>query len=335
LTSVVLSLPTSQTQSFTHSFNPSPSQNRPFITNQSTNYQTPTAKMRYTLIAAALIGAVVAMPAAPASYGETPAAYNAPDSENVYGTQVSNVQATTAAAVASSTCTDEAENIVPYTTPVAQSQVVESSVASSGMPSKSEGEGLVPAKQTDVASSTEVSPEMPAETPSGYASKPAMSAASSSESSPEMPAETPAGYATKPADVASSTEMSPQSPKESMPVESAPAGPVASSAVPKSPESSTPATEGETDSSPQMPAQYGSAIVPGSAPTAVPYPMGGNEASPVSPAQGHAAASGTVGVAMPTGTGSVSGTQQFEGSASSITAAGLFVSFGAIAALFM
>jgi hypothetical protein len=38
---------------------------------------------------------------------------------------------------------------------------------------------------------------------------------------------------------------------------------------------------------------------------------------------------------MPTGTGSVSGTQQFEGSASSITAAGLFVSFGAIAALFM
>jgi hypothetical protein len=38
---------------------------------------------------------------------------------------------------------------------------------------------------------------------------------------------------------------------------------------------------------------------------------------------------------MPTGTGSVGGTQEFEGAASSLSVAGLFVSFGAIAALFM
>jgi len=291
--------------------------------------------MRYTLIATALIGAVVAMPAAPASYGEAPAAYNAPsyDSEDVYGTQVSNVQTTTAA-LPSSTCTDEAENVVPYTTPVAQSQVVESSVASSaasyGVPSKSEDESSVPAKQTNVASSTEVSPGKPEETPAGYASKPAESAASSSETSA---AETPAGYATKPANVASSTEVSPQAPEETKPVESAPAGYAASSAVPKSPESTSPATEGETESSPESPAQYGSTIVPGSAPTAAPYPVGGDEASPVSPAQG--TATGTIGAAKPTGTGSVSGHQEFEGAASSITAAGLFVSFGAVVALFM
>jgi hypothetical protein len=300
--------------------------------------------MRYTLIAAALIGAVVAMPAVPASYGEAPAAYNAPDSygsENVYGTEVSNKPTTAAAALPSSTCTDEAENVVPYTTPAAQSQVVESSAPGYGVPSKSEEES-VPAMQTNVASSSEVSPGKPAETPAGYASKPAMSApaASSSESSPEMPAETPAGYMSKPADVASSTEVSPMSPKEtesapagyqSMPVESAPAGYAASSAVPKSPEASMPA-EG-TESSPEMPAQYGSTIAPGAAPTAAPYPQSGNEASPVTP--GKAAASGTAGAAMPTGTGSVGGTQEFEGAASSLSVAGLFVSFGAIAALFM
>ena len=302
--------------------------------------------MRYTLIAAALIGAVVAMPAVPASYGEAPAAYNAPDSygsENVYGTEVSNKPTTAAAALPSSTCTDEAENVVPYTTPAAQSQVVESSAPGYGVPSKSEEES-VPAKQTNVASSSEVSPGKPAETPAGYASKPAMSApaASSSESSPEMPAETPAGYQSKPADVASSTEVSPMAPKEtesapagyqSKPVESSPAGYAASSAVPKSPEASMPA-EG-TESSPEKPAQYGSTIVPGAAPTAAPYPQSGNEASPVTPGKGYPAASGTAGAAMPTGTGSVGGTQEFEGAASSLSVAGLFVSFGAIAALFM
>lgn len=288
--------------------------------------------MRYTFIAAALVGAAVAMPAVPASYGsEAPAAYNAPDSygsENVYGTEVSNKPTTAAAALPSSTCTDEAENIVPYTTPVAQSQVVESSAPAYGVPSKSEEES-VPAKQTNVASSSEVSPGKPAETPAGYASKPVESAAaSSSESSPEKPAQTPAGYQSKPADVASSTEVSPQSPKET---ESAPAGYAASSTVSKSPEASTPA-EG-TESSPEKPAQYGSTIVPGAAPTAAPYPAGGNEASPVTPPKGNA--SGTIGVAKPTGTGSVGGYQQFEGAASSVSVAGLFVSFGAIAALFM
>ena len=264
------------------------------------------------MIAAALIGAVVAMPAVPASYGsEAPAAYAAPDSygsENVYGTEVSNKPTTAAAALPSSTCTDEAENVVPYTTPVAQSQVVESSAPAYGVPSKSEDES-VPAKQTNVASS-EVSPGKPAETPAGYAS------------------------ASKPADVASSTEVSPESPKQTKPVESAPAGYAASSAVPKSPEASAPAVEG-TESSPQKPAQYGSTIVPGSAPTAAPYPQSGDEASPVSPPKGAAAASGTAGAAKPTGTGSVGGYEQFEGAASSLSVAGLFVSFGAIAALFM
>ena len=301
--------------------------------------------MRYTLIAAALIGAVVAMPAAPASYGEAPAAYNAPDSygsENVYGTEVSNKPATTAPAVSSSTCTDEAQNLVPYTTPVAQSQVVASSSVSApayGVPSKSEDKSSVPSKQTNVASSSEVSPGKPAETPAGYASQSAeapagyaskpVESAASSESSPEMPAQTPAGYQSKPADVAAPTEVSPQGPKETMPVESAPAGYASNSTTPASP--NAPAS-GETESSPQMPAQYGSAIVPGSAPTAAPYPQSGDEVSPV---EGAAAASGTAGAAMPTGTGSVGGYQPFEGAASSITAAGLFVSFGAIAALFM
>lgn len=308
--------------------------------------------MRYTFIAAALVGAAVAMPAVPASYGsEAPAAYNAPDSygsENVYGTEVSNKPTSAAAALPSSTCTDEAENIVPYTTPIAQSQVVESSAPAYGVPSKSEDES-VPAKQTDVASSSEVSPGKPAETPAGYATKPAQSAAetpagyasaskqtdvaSSSESSPESPAQTPAGYQSKPADVASSTEVSPESPKETKPVESVPAGYAASSAVPKSPESTAPAED--TESSPEKPAQYGSTIVPGSAPTAAPYPQGDNEASPVSPPNGAAAASGTAGAAKPTGTGSVGGYEQFEGAASSLSVAGLFVSFGAIAALFM
>jgi hypothetical protein len=51
---------------------------------------------------------------------------------------------------------------------------------------------------------------------------------------------------------------------------------------------------------------------------------------------GAAMASGTVGAAMPSGTGSVmGGTEAFEGAASSVTVAGLFVSFGAIAALLM
>ncbi|KAM0707022.1 hypothetical protein Q7P35_006353 [Cladosporium inversicolor] len=306
--------------------------------------------MRYTFIAAALVGAAIAMPAVPASYGsEAPAAYNAPDSygsENVYGTEVSNKPTSAAAALPSSTCTDEAENVVPYTQ---LSQVASSSApAAYGVPSKSEDES-VPAKQTDVASSSEVSPGKPAETPAGYATKPAQSpaetpagyasaskqtdVASSSESSPESPAQTPAGYQSKPADVASSTEVSPESPKETKPVESAPVGYAASSAVPKSPESTAPAED--TESSPEKPAQYGSTIVPGSAPTAAPYPQGGNEASPVSPPQGTAAASGVAGAPKPTGTGSVGGYEQFEGAASSLSVAGLFVSFGAIAALFM
>jgi hypothetical protein len=297
--------------------------------------------MRYTLIATALIGAVVAMPAVPASYGsEAPAAYNAPDSygsENVYGTQVSNKPTTAAAALPSSTCTDEAQNIVPYTTPSAQSQVVESSAPAYGVPSAS--------KPADVASSSEVSPGKPAETPAGYASvsKPA-DVASSSESSPEKPAstqpavfETPSGYASKP----SASESSPAQTQPAVVASSAteasgekPSSYAASSAVPKSPEASAPA-EG-TESSPEKPAQYGSTVVPGSAPTAAPYPVqGGDEASPVSPGKGNAAASGTIGAAAPTGTGSVGGYQQFEGAASSLSVAGLFVSFGAIAALFM
>jgi hypothetical protein len=85
--------------------------------------------MRYTLIAATMIGAVFAMPAAPASYGEAPAAYGNDQPEEVYGTQVSNMQPTTAAAIASSTCTDEAENIVPYTSAVAQSMMASSAMA--------------------------------------------------------------------------------------------------------------------------------------------------------------------------------------------------------------
>jgi hypothetical protein len=135
--------------------------------------------------------------------------------------------------------------------------------------------------------------------------------------------------------VASSSEASPESPKAT---ESAPVGYAASSSVPKSPEASAPAVEGTESSpeSPEKPAQYGSTVVPGSAPTAAPYPVqGGDEASPVSPGNGAAAASGTAGAAKPTGTGSVGGYEQFEGAASSLSVAGLFVSFGAIAALFM
>jgi hypothetical protein len=76
---------------------------------------------------------------------------------------------------------------------------------------------------------------------------------------------------------------------------------------------------------------YGTAVVPGAAPTAAPYPVGGEQM----PA-GYAAPSGTAGAAMPSGTGSVgSGTQEFEGAASSLNIAGLFVSFGAVAAFFM
>jgi hypothetical protein len=115
----------------------------------------------------------------------------------------------------------------------------------------------------------------------------------------------------------------------------APAGYAASSSMPMMAEYSMAAT-GESMASPQMPAeQYGSTVAPGSAPTAAPYPMGSD--SPASPAMGGAAmASGTVGAAMPSGTGSVmGGTEAFEGAASSVTVAGLFVSFGAIAALFM
>lgn len=158
----------------------------------------------------------------------------------------------------------------------------------------------------DVASSTVVSPEQP------EATKPAE--------------EKPAGYES-PKDVASASEASPESLKETaaVPAGEQPAGYEA----PKS---------GETEASPEAPAAeesapaYGTAVVPGVAPTAAPYPQG-NEASPVNPAAG--TATGTIGAAMPTGTGSVTGTTEFEGAASTFTVGGLFVSIGAIAAFFM
>lgn len=275
--------------------------------------------MKYTFIAAALVGAAFAMPAAPASYGEAPAAYGS-DSENVYGTQVSNQQ-TTSAALPSSTCTDEAENAVPYTSAVAQSQVVESSAPAYGVPSVSSVSN-VPAMQT---SASEASLEKPAETqPAGYATKPA-DVASTGASSAMMSSET------MPAEKASSTEVSPEMPAETQPAGYASQSMASSSmSSPVMPESSAPATGAMTESSPKMPAEYGSTVVPGSAPTAAPYPVGG--ASSVAQA---GMATGTAGAAMPTGTGSVGGYEAFEGAASSLTVGGFLVSFGAIAALFM
>jgi hypothetical protein len=248
--------------------------------------------MRYTLIAAAMIGAVVAMPAVQASYGETPAAYGG--SEMVYGTEVSHQQTTTAA-LASSTCTDEAENIVPYTTPVAQSQVVESSAPAYSVPATSSVVSVVPSKKTSVAS--------------------ASGSMSSSEASPEMPAETPAGYASASVKqpVASSTNISPVQSAASSPVavpmysasssKASPQG-YASSAIPVSPESTAPVAASESEASPQMSSQYGSTIVPGSAPTAAPYPQPQPQSEGETPAAAaNGIATGTVGAAMPTGTG--------------------------------
>ncbi|KAL1585019.1 hypothetical protein WHR41_06163 [Cladosporium halotolerans] len=288
--------------------------------------------MKYTMIAAALIGAVVAMPAAPAAYGE---------SENVYGTEVA-AQQTSAAPAPTSTCTDEAENAVPYTS-AAQSAVVETSAPAQSAPAYS-----APAYGGMTSSASEASPEMPKDTaapsmPAGYSapaagsSAPAMSApaygASSmgaSEASPEMPKDTaaasmPAGYSA-PASNGAMTET----------IKATSSVMVANTAtIPASMETdaamgsaSMPAASAPAASAPAA-QPYGSAVVPGSAPTAAPYPQGGSPS-------GMAAASGTVGAAAPSGTGSMGvDYKPFEGAASSVNVAGLFAGVGAIAAFFL
>ena len=132
----------------------------------------------------------------------------------------------------------------------------------------------------------------------------ASASASGSMASPDMPKQT-GGYMSSPPNPEADTPKSPageSAPGMSAPAESAPA--------------------------------YGTAVVPGAAPTAAPYPVGG-EQMPAGYAAPSGMATGTAGAAMPTGTGSVGGTQEFEGAASSLNIAGLFVSFGAVAAFFM
>jgi hypothetical protein len=314
--------------------------------------------MRYSIIAAAIIGAVAAMPAAPASYGAeaaAPPAYGG-ETEQVYGTEVAPQMTSSAMPEATSTCTDEEENAVPYTSPAAMNAPPAYSA-----PAGSAGSSMMQSVPAMVSSaSSPVSPEqtmpagyasasMPAGSPSmsgpaGYASAsmpagspmgsasasmPAGSAmGSSSMASPQMPAQSgPAGYAS-----ASMPAGSPMgSASASMPAGSA-SGSMASPDMPQQTGgymSSPP--QGETPKSPagESAPAYGTAVVPGAAPTAAPYPVGGEQN------MGYPAASGTAGAAMPTGTGSVGGTQEFEGAASSLNIAGLFVSFGAVAAFFM
>jgi len=319
------------------SFNPTTFSNYPINPFQTTN-QTTTINMRYTLIAAAIIGAVSAMPAAPASYGqEAPAAYGG-ESEQVYGTEVAPQQ-TTSAAEPTSTCTDESEDAVPYTSAM--------------------GYNAPPAYSAEVTSSAS-SPASPEETkPAGHASESMMASesgpagypsASATESSPEMPAESgPAGYDT-PKTPEGETPKTPEGETPKTPMGETPKSPEGE--APKYPEGETPKSpEAETPESPKQtggymssppnpesetpageaapPAEYGTAVVPGVAPTSAPYPVGETPA-------GYAAPSGTAGAAMPTGTGSVGGDHtEFEGAASSLNIAGLFVSFGAVAAFFM
>jgi hypothetical protein len=310
----------------THLFQPPTfsTTNQPFFNN--TTSQTTTINMRYSIIAAAIIGAVAAMPAAPASYGAdaaAPPSYGG-ESEQVYGTEVAPQMTSSAMPEATSTCTDEEENAVPYTTPAAMNAPPAYSAPAAG----SSMMESVPAMVS--SASSPVSPEqtMPAGSPAmsgpaGYASAsmPAGSdMASSSMASPQMPAQSgPAGYASA-----------------SMPAGSAMASASGSMASPDMPQqtggymSSPPMDTPKSPAGESAPA-YGTAVVPGAAPTAAPYPVGGEQG----PA-GYAGPSGTAGAAMPTGTGSVGGgTQEFEGAASSLNIAGLFVSFGAVAAFFM
>jgi len=250
--------------------------------------------MRYSIIAAAIIGAVAAMPAAPASYGAeaaAPPSYGG-ETEQVYGTEVAPQMTSSAMPEETSTCTDESENAVPYTTPAAMN----------APPAYSAPAGSSMMESVPAMASSASSPASPEQTmPAGYASAsmPAGSdMASSSMASPDMPKQT-GGYMSSPPNPEADT---PKSPAEmSAPAESAPA--------------------------------YGTAVVPGAAPTAAPYPVGGEQMPGYAAPSGMA--TGTAGAPMPTGTGSVGGTQEFEGAASSLNIAGLFVSFGAVAAFFM
>ena len=130
-------------------------------TNQTT---TTTINMRYSIIAAAIIGAVAAMPAAPASYGAeaaAPPSYGG-ESEQVYGTEVAPQMTSSAMPEATSTCTDEEENTVPYTSPAAMNAPPAYSAPAAG----SSMMESVPAMASSASS-----PASPEQTmPAGYAS---------------------------------------------------------------------------------------------------------------------------------------------------------------------
>lgn len=248
--------------------------------------------MKYSMIATALFGAAIAVPAMPAAYGE---------GENVYGTQVQAQQTTSAPAAAETTCTDEAEQAVPYTSAVAQAQTTEAAKQpESSAPSYGGAEGYgqessAPAEQPMTSSMSEASPagastpaaNMPASSaPAPAGSAPAYSApmnyGQGSEQETKAVTETMVAQSTVPA--AAATTAAAMGSSAAAMGSSAPAGYAASSMA--SPEMSAPAQ------------QYGSAPVPGATQSAAPYPMG-NEVSPA----GVAAASGTMGAAMPSGTG--------------------------------
>jgi len=268
--------------------------------------------MRYSIIAAAIIGAVAAMPAAPASYGAeaaAPPSYGG-ETEQVYGTEVAPQMTSSAMPEETSTCTDESENAVPYTTPAAMN----------APPAYSAPAGSSMMESVPAMASSASSPASPEQTmPAGYAS------ASMPAGSPSMSG--PAGYASAsmPAgsDMASSSMASPDMPKQT--------GGYMSS--PPNPEADTPKSPAEMSAPAESAPAYGTAVVPGAAPTAAPYPVGGEQMPGYAAPSGMA--TGTAGAPMPTGTGSVGGTQEFEGAASSLNIAGLFVSFGAVAAFFM
>jgi hypothetical protein len=197
---------------------------------------------------------------------------------------------------------------------------------SSMMASKS-GDMGVPAMQTGSASSVaQASAENPPKSPaveSSMAQMPSISGSMANAGAPSVETSMPSYSTPATANTKQSAETlavdSPMSNEASMPSYGS-----ASMANVEQPA----ATAAVADSA----SQYGSPIVPGSAPTQAPYPVGGE--SPV--VAGGVAPSGTLGgVAMPTGTGSVSGTQEFEGAASSLHFGGLLAGMGAVIAVMM